>query len=263
MNVLGTAPTAALLSAPNPQVEVPNLLASQVFIDRFSSFINAKFNPEPGYSIQEANYWLARKILKEGKPWKDLFVGEYGFVVPPNNVAAEPEIVADLNGLGYFMSAAWRGRYQGNELQGYRLVHAYRVLNNVLGFELKAAVNTNGVDSQGRKSASCSGCHYHPSFGLDLIARVLPKRGQTFAAEAPQVLLGWKTITDERTMVMEMVASPDFRFNTCRLATQYAYGRSEFKCEGPVFDACMVAFATTPTMQSALSAILRHPTYCQ
>ncbi|MBK7861792.1 MAG: hypothetical protein IPJ65_24885 [Archangiaceae bacterium] len=44
---------------------------------------------------------------------------------------------------------------------------------------------------------------------------------------------------------------------------KYAYGRTEYKCEGPVFDACMSAFASQETMQSALSAIASHPTYCQ
>src|SRR5205807_2056563 len=105
-------------------------------------------------------------------------------------LAVPPVIAVDANGLGYFMSPDWRARYAGNELQGYRLVHAYRLINNILGIELKAAVNTNGVDSEGRKAATCSGCHYHPVFGLDLIAKVLPIGGRTTPADAPQVLLG-------------------------------------------------------------------------
>jgi hypothetical protein len=253
------------MSAPNPQAEVANLLASPLFVDRFARFINSRFNPDPSpYAVQEPAFFLAKKILTEAKPWKDLFVGAYAFAhLTPNDLASPPIISDDASGLGYFMSSDWRARYAGNELEGYRLVHAYRLLNNVLGFELKAALNTNGINSQGRKSVACSGCHYHPVFGLDLIARVLPKRGQAVAADVPQVLMGGKSIMSERELVTEMVATPDFRFNTCRLALQYVYGRAEFKCEGPVFDACIAAFTAQKTMQSALSAVLTHPSYCQ
>jgi hypothetical protein len=264
VNLLGVAPNATLLSAPNPQNEVPNLLEQQQFIDRFSAYINARFNPEPDRATREPAYFLARKVLTEKKPWKEMFVGQYSFTrLTPQDTTSPPVIADDPNGLGYFMSADWRARFAGNELEGYRLVHAYRVLNNVLGFELAAAVNTDGITAEGRKAATCSGCHYHPYFGLDLIARVLPKRGQNVPAQAPQMLLGGKTINNERELVQAMVDSPDFAFNVCRTAMVFAYGRAEFKCEGPVFDACMTAFAAQSTMQSALSAVLRHPTYCQ
>ena len=173
------------------------------------------------------------------------------------------EALSLIHIFGYTQSADWRRRYAGNELQGYRLVHAYRLINNVLGMELKAALNTDGVSAEGRKASTCSGCHYHPVFGLDLIARVLPLRNRTAPADVPQVMLGGKTITTERELLTAMVESNDFRFNVCRTAMRYAYGRPEYKCEGPVFDACMNAFTATPTMQAALSAVLRHQTYCQ
>ena len=46
-------------------------------------------------------------------------------------------------------------------------------------------------------------------------------------------------------------------------AGSFLYNRAEFKCEGPVFDACMTAFAANRTIQSAVSAIARDPGFCQ
>jgi len=70
-------------------------------------------------------------------------------------------------------------------------------------------------------------------------------------------------IADEQSLLSALTATPDFKYNACRLAMTYAYGRDVFQCEGPVFDACMAAFSANGTMQSALSAVLKHPTYCQ
>ncbi|MBL8950138.1 MAG: PKD domain-containing protein [Myxococcaceae bacterium] len=266
INVLGQSPSAALMSATDPRAEVPAMLQSTVFIDRFAAFIQARFSPEPNrFAAEDTPYYLTQKILTEGKPWADLFVGPYVFTRKMNdqNGTLPPVITEAPEGFGYTQSTDWRRRYAGNELQGYRLVHAYRLINNVLGMELKAALNTDGISAEGRKSSSCSGCHYHPIFGLDLVARVLPLRGRTTPADVPQTLLGGKVISSEKELLQAMVDSPDFKFNVCRTAMRYAYGRAEYKCEGPVFDACMAAFNTTPTMQAALSSILRHPTYCQ
>ena len=41
------------------------------------------------------------------------------------------------------------------------------------------------------------------------------------------------------------------------------YARAEFKCEGPVFDACMTAFEAAGTMPAALAAIAKAPSFCQ
>jgi hypothetical protein len=271
-NVLGTAPTSALLTATNPQDQVPALLQDPLFIDRFAGFIQSRFAPEPTpFKVEDAPFYLTRKILSEGYKWRDLYVGPFTFArqAGDTNGVYDPIIAVDAvnGGYGFFQSTDWRTRFRGNELEGYRIVHAYRILNNVLGIELKAALNTTGVGSDGRKSAQCAGCHYHPVFGLDLIARVLPKRTQYTTSsppyDAPQVLVGGQTINNEKELLQALVASPDFQFNACRLAMRYAYGRPEYQCEGPTFDACMSAFASQETMQSALAAILRHPTYCQ
>ncbi len=265
-NVLGQSPSTALLAAADPRTEVPAMLQTTTFIDRFAGFIQARFSPEPNvFASQDTPYYLTRKILTDGKPWADLFVGPYVFTraAGDTNGVQAPVITEDPAGFGYTQSADWRRRYAGNELQGYRLVHAYRLINNALGMELKAALNTNGVSADGRKASTCSGCHYHPIVGLDLIARVLPLRNGTAPADVPQTLLGGKVISTEKELLQALVDSPDFKFNVCRTAMRYAYGRAEYKCEGPVFDACMTAFNATPTMQAALSSILRHPTYCQ
>ena len=101
---------------------------------------------------------------------------------------------------------------------------------------------------------------------LEELLRVLPKKTQYTTTsppyDAPQTLMG-QTITDEKALLNALVATPDFKFNVCRHAMRFAYGRPEYKCEGPVFDACMASFTAQETMQSALSAVLRHPTYCQ
>ena len=44
----GKSPSAALLSAANPQLEVDALLESDAFIERFARFINTTFNDTPG-----------------------------------------------------------------------------------------------------------------------------------------------------------------------------------------------------------------------
>jgi hypothetical protein len=266
VKVLVSAPTPSLLAALSPQDQVDAMLTQQAFIDRFSAFINSKFNSEPAPPGQEAPYYLAQLILQNGKPWKDLFVGPYTITRHvPNTLGYPPDIVYDPagDGLGYFMNLDWRLRYAGNELNGYRLVHAYRLINNILGIQLVAAVNTNGINAEGRKAMPCAQCHYNTDHGLDLIARVLPLRNGAPPTDVPQTLLSGQVIHDERELVNALVAAPEFSFNTCRLAMTYAYGRAEFRCEGPVFDACMAAFASAQTMQAALSAVLKHPTYCQ
>ena len=44
----GKSPTAAVLSSANPQLEVPALLESDAFVERFSRFINSTLNDVPG-----------------------------------------------------------------------------------------------------------------------------------------------------------------------------------------------------------------------
>ena len=60
-----------------------------------------------------------------------------------------------------------------------------------------------------------------------------------------------------------LVNSTNFTFNACELAFKYLYGRTEYACEGPVFDKCMSAFQGDGMMQSAIESIAMDPSYCQ
>jgi hypothetical protein len=179
-------------------------------------------------------------------------------------------VVADANGLGYFRSPVWMRRYAGNELEGYRLTAAYRIMNNITGLKLLAAQNTDGINATGRLAPPCNSCHYEPVFGLDYAARVLSRRSgtgetMTFIApnQGPQTFLGGQVISDDKQFVTALVSSPDFTFRACRLAVDFLYARSEYQCEGPTFDRCVAAFKASGTIQSAVSAVARDATFCQ
>ena len=264
----GRSPDAALLADPNPQTQVDGLLAGPAFIERFSRFVNARFNDEPGAtSADDATYHLSKHIITNRLPWSDLFLGSFRVDMVNGNVA----VVADANGLGYLRSPAWLKRYAGNEEQGVKLSTAYRILNNTTGISLTAAVVVPGLDvsAQGRKNAACAGCHYDSWFALDKVSSVLTKRvgtGDTMRFEAPtagpQQLLG-KTISDDKGLVTALVNSPDFDFNVCRVAFGFVYGRNELACEGPLFDRCIDAFRAQRTMQAAIATLTRDPSFCR
>ncbi|HUS65511.1 MAG TPA: hypothetical protein VMZ28_13260 [Kofleriaceae bacterium] len=246
------------------------MVATPEFIERLSRFVNASFNVDLGDTpAEDASYYLTKFILQNNRPWRDLFLGAFR-VDPGASATADAVVVADANGLGYFRSRAWMVRYAGNELAGYRINAAYRMFQNVLGIKMQAAQNTDGVDAAGRMSPACAGCHYNSLFGLDLAAKILSRRvgtgaTMTFAApnEGPQMLLGGISVSDDKSFITAMVNSPEFRFRACRIATEFLYARREFKCEGPAFDKCMAAFSTAGTMQSAVAAIAKDPSYCQ
>jgi len=261
---LGQSPSAALMAAADPQAEVDGILTNPAFIERFARFANSKLNDTPGETIPEdASYTLAKYVLTNGKPWKDMFVGAY-------DVAAT--VTADPQGLGYFRSDAWMKRYAGNEEDGYRLVGAYRILQNTTGLELTAVTNAAGVDisATGRQATACAGCHYNNWFALDKVAKVLSKRkGQgasmTFTAptEGPQTILGGKAIASDKELVEGLVASENYKVNACRLAFKFLYGRNENTCESAVFEKCVDTFTKDQTIQSALATVAKDATFCQ
>jgi hypothetical protein len=270
-SLLGQSPTAALLASSNPQTSVDAMIATPAFQEKFARFINAKFNVDPGETpAEDATYFLAKHVLQNNRPWSDMFLGLYR-VDPGATATADAVVAADANGLGYFRSRAWMVRYAGNELDGYRINAAYRMMNNVLGLKLVAAVNTNGVNADGRMQAACAGCHYNTTFGLDYVSKLLSRRVGTDAAtmtfrapnEGAQPVLGGQMLSNDKAFVTAMVNSTDFKFNTCRTAMEFLYARAEFKCEGPVFDACMASFGATSTMQSAVAAIAKDAGFCQ
>lgn len=264
----GRSPDAALLANPNPQAQVDALLQGTAFIERFSRFVNARFNDEPGAaSVEDAAYHLAKHVMTNRLPWSDMFLGATRVDLVNNNVS----IVTDANGLGYLRSPAWLKRYAGNEEQGVKLSTAYRILNNTTGISLTAAVVVPGLDvsAAGRRNAACAGCHYDSWFALDKVASVLTKRvgtGDMMRFEAPtagpQQLLG-KTIADDKALVTALVNSPDFEFNVCRVAFGFVHGRNELACEGPLFDRCVDAFRTQRTMQAAIATLTKDASFCR
>jgi hypothetical protein len=266
--LLGKTAAPELVTAPNPQDAVDGMLVDAAFIERFARFANSQFNPEPGEAVgDDASYTLAKFVLGDAKtPWKEMFVGAY---------EVTDTVTAKADGLGYFRSAAWMKRYEGNELAGYRIASAYRIMQNTTGLTLTATTNAEGVDisAEGRKNGSCKGCHYDGWFALDLVAKTLSKRNLRTGAgqppyiaptEGPQTILGGKTIANDKELVEALVASENFKFNACRLSFQFLYGRKESTCEGTVFDKCIDAFnASGGTIQSAIAAIAKDPTFCQ
>lgn len=267
VSLLGDSPNAALLASANPQSTVDGMLGDAAFVERFARFVNAEFNVEPGAKVEEdASYTLAKHVLTNNLPWKDMFVGQFDVT---------DTVTPDPNGLGYFRSADWMKRYAGNEgtpQSGYRIVAAYRILQNTTGLKLTATTAVVGLDvtATGRQAAACAGCHYNSWYALDKVAKVLSKRAGTGnnitftpPTEGPQQILDGQTIADDKALVDGLVASEDFKFNVCRIAFKYLYARPENTCEGTVFDKCVDAFTAKGTMQSAISAIATDPTFCQ
>lgn len=271
--ILGRSPSDELLAAPDPQAMVAAMLADPVFVNRFARFANASLNEEPGLSPQEdATFWLAQKIVGERKPWRELFTGPYrvqGITGPNGKPTAE--VVDDPDGLGYFRSPAWMRRYAGNEEGGYRLVSAYRIMQNTIGLQLTAMNSNPDIDptATGRMAPQCRVCHYDGPFALDLVAKILSRRqglgmNMTFIppSEGPQTLFDGEEIANDAELVNTLVGSVNFRFRACRLAFQYLYGRDENQCEAAQFDACMAAFEETGIIQDALEVVATDPSFC-
>jgi hypothetical protein len=268
--IVGKTPAPGLLQSIDPQASADPLLESVDFVEKFARFTNAHFNRTPGATAEEdAPYYLAWEVLSKKKQWKEMFLGAYRV---EKNAADTVVVVPDANGLGYLRSPAWKKRYAGNEQDGVLLSLAYRIMHNTVGLKLIASTNNPEADvsATGRQAAGCRACHYDSLFALDKAAAVLGKRTGTMTnitfsppTGAPSTLLGGITVHDDRELVTALVESEAFRFNTCRMAFQYLYGRRENRCEGPAFDRCMTDFKTHGTMQSALAAVVKDPTFCQ
>src|SRR5687768_868461 len=176
----GRAPSAELLASPDPQSHVDTLLADDAFVEQFARFVNSELNPEPGETpAADATYFLARHVLANKRPWRELLDGKYD-VVPvaaANGMPATAQIVDDPDGLGYFRSRPWMVRYAGNEEQGYRLNAAYRIQQNIIGLDVSAVTTAPEADisANGRMAAECRGCHYDSYFALDKVAKILSR----------------------------------------------------------------------------------------
>lgn len=269
--------TTAAISA-DPQGSVDTLLTDAAFVERFSRFINHEFNENPGAMEKEdASYFMMKYVLENKLPYKDMFLGQYK--VDGNAQGNQTTVTADPNGLGYFRSQPWLLRYAGNELEGFKLVTAYRLMQNTVGLTLVASTNAPGaaIDTAARTSnPGCVGCHgpadksaAAPWFALDRAARVLTKvqrNGQnvTFVppTDVPQMVAD-KQVNNDKELVQALVDSPNFSFNVCRLTFKFLYGRAENVCESKVFDACVNEFKSKGTIQSALASVAKDPGFCQ
>ena len=79
----------------------------------------------------------------------------------------------------------------------------------------------------------------------------------------PATVLDGVTIANDKDFVTALVTTENFRFNACRLAFKFLYGRPEYTCEAEVFDRCVDRFTTEKTIKSALIAIVEHASFCQ
>src|SRR5262245_60820632 len=72
--LLGESAKPDLLAAEDPSKAVDGMLGEWAFIDRFARFLNATFNDAPGnVDAADAPYFVAARVLRENKPYKDLF----------------------------------------------------------------------------------------------------------------------------------------------------------------------------------------------
>jgi len=275
MSLTGDAPSAELLAATDPQAQVAALLASDAFVEHFARFINSRLNDDPGETpAEDSAYWLAKHVLVNKRPWRELFDGKYRVEAVPaaDGNPATARVVDDSTGLGYFRSRPWMVRYAGNEEDGYRLNAAYRIQQNIIGLDVTAVTTAPGADisANGRRDAGCASCHYDSYFALDKVAMVLsrktgPDDNITFTPPtAPaQSLLDGRMIANDAELVKALVESTDHQFRTCRLAFQFLYGRTEASCEADLFDACIDSYTQTGDIRAALQTLAADASYCE
>lgn len=272
ITLLGQTADPTLVASPAPLDAVPQMVLTPAFSDRYASFVNARFNGGPPETIdQEVIYYLAKYVIDNDKPWKDLFVGQYN--VKESADKQSLDVVPDPNGLGYFRTVAWSTRYAGNEDQGLRIASAYRMISNTTATQIIPSVGQPNDDRTvtGRLQQPCAGCHFEKWYALDKAADLLTKKvvdskgNVTFSAapaSAPQQLLG-KTLTNDHDLVQTLVDSDAFLFGQCRNVFRFLFGRDENTCEAPVFDKCVDALKTKGTIRAAVTAVAQDPVFCQ
>ena len=248
----------------NGSQKAADLMETADFQERFARFINSEFNNAPGATaLEDAPYYIAKRVLADGRPWSDMFLGKFRVSPVASNVA----VFEDSDGLGYFRSADWYKRYEGNEENGIKLATAYRIMNNVVGLKLTASTASPNADqsASGRQASPCNGCHFDGWFALDKVASILPKKGESFDAYkgGPKEILGGKQVGNDKELVEALVDSENFSVNACRLAFKFLYARSDNRCDGPVLDRCVDTFKAEKTIQSALDSVASEPGFCE
>lgn len=271
----GLKVAAALTAEPNPDLAAADLralvdeqLQSPHFALLFASFVNTRFNRGLSMRAEEdAVFYVVRHVLENQLPWSQVYLGEYGWTGPQGY----PEIVADPNGVGYFTAPGWVRRYAGNDLDGYMLFAAYRVVQNTTGIVLvPSPFNADqSSDFEGRQRPECSSCHLESPVALDKIARFFPRRTGfgnqmtlTPPENGPQELLNGQTFNDLKQLVAGLLETDDYRFWTCRLVFEYLYNRPESACEALVFDQCVAALEETDDIRDAIVAVATDPSFC-
>ena len=266
----GKSADATQLKATDPQDNVDAMVGSPEFADRYARFVNSEFNGGPiAASNDDPIYHLAKHVITNGLPWSDLFQGPFSLTAG-DTAADGMDVGDDADGLGYFRSLSWKKRYAGNEPKGMMLVAAFRIVQNTTGIELVPSVGQPGDDrtADGRAKDPCKSCHFDSWFAIDKVASLLPTRTGTGDAMKftdpsgdPVQLLG-KSLADDKQLVETLVASDAFKFNQCRMAFKFLYGRPENQCEAATFDKCVTALETTKTIQSAVAAIAKDASFC-
>ena len=71
-----------------------------------------------------------------------------------------------------------------------------------------------------------------------------------------------RRIANDKQLVETLVDSDAWRFNQCRNVFKFLYGRSENQCESKVFDSCVDALVNQKTIQSAVAAVAKDPSFC-
>jgi hypothetical protein len=266
--LLGKSPDPALMSSADPQSNVDAMLGTPEFADRYARFINATFNSQPATSpTTDPIYYLASHVITQKKPWTDLFIGPYQVTAAGTTSMT---VTDDPTGLGFYGTRAWMQRYAGNEEAGVMLVAAFRTVQTTTGLMLTPSIGKPGEDRSAdtRQTGVCKGCHYDPWFAIDTVASLLPTRvgtGSTMTFKPPSgtpaKLLG-KSMATYSDLVHALVDSDAWRFNQCRRVFQFLYGRDENQCESATFDACVDALNGPKTIQAAVAAVAKDPSFC-
>lgn len=246
---------------------VAEVLASDRFVEVFSGFVNARFNRGASMTAEEdAVYYVVRHVLSGRLPWSQVYVGEFGWSGP----GGYPKIDPDPAGVGYFTAPAWVNRYAGNDLDGYMLFAAYRVIQNTTGIVLipspfNADANSNLV---GRARPECRSCHLDSPLALDALARFFPRRngfGARMTLTPPEntpARLAGKDVASLREALNALLKTDDYLFWTCRMIYEFAYGRAESTCEALAFDRCTATLARTDDIRAAITEVVLDQGFC-
>ncbi len=272
LNVSYWSSEASKADAGTAQDRVLEFMKRPSFAERWSSFLNSRFNAQPGLSAEEdIMNAVVRFVLANDRPWKDVFVGRFATSGPGGYPTISDDPTAPP--YGFFGLAPWLKRYAGNASDGKMLQASYRILRATVGLELTPSPQNASGDASlvGRQRPECRGCHFESPYALDHVAALLPwyRKGTGSSAKVeaqvptPQQLFDGRSIASLDELLQITVESDAFLFWSCRLAYEFAVGRPESGCEAPVFDTCVDTLRQTQDLRKAMATIMQDPSYCQ